>query len=753
MGTVTAAYACSAATEQVQLKEVSVRSALAPTLPDCRGYEQVSPVDKNGVDALGTASAVEASPSGNGVLFFAISPFPGTVGAGQLPTYLSTRETAGSGWSTQGIEALAPAAAVEQVVGVTEDLSKSIVKVGSPQSAPPCEPLVVVCGLRNEINAYIHDDASGTFEFLAALGNHEVGFAGAGASGSRILFETNAKLTAAASAGTVNLYEWNAAEPRSERISLAGVLPNGTAPKMGSNAGPAGPAVGPAGRPFLPEAMWRFYTQDTISEDGSRIFFTSSATGRIYMREPETGKSVQISGTSEGPLREEEESGKPVETEPAFWRGATRNGSFVYYTEAGELFRFDVEKFVDSNEPEEAALAEAREQITIGAEGVLGLAGFSEEGDAYIYLVAPGVLAANENGNKEKAAKGGANLYEWHEGVLTFIVTLRAAESGQQRDEPDWRGWTNNLLEATGPAGGQKSSRVSGDGRYLLFSSTRQLTKYNNAGNAEFYLLDGAKPLSTDDPLCVSCNPMDVSASKGAYLTKRNIALVAEPPSRNGLMTHNLSVDGRRVFFETEEALIPGDANMRSDVYEWEADGEGSCESERQDGGCLYLISTGQGLEGAYFGDASSNGDDVFFFTRQPGLVGQDQDNNVDAYDAHVEGGIPSQYPAAPIAPCEDETECRENVSGESPAFGAPASTTLYGVGNLVQAPSPPSATPAPHIAETRAEKLAKALRACRTKSKVGRTSCERAVRKRYGPVRRKNKISGAKDGKGGRRR
>jgi hypothetical protein len=69
-------------------------------------------------------------------------------------------------------------------------------------------------------------------------------------------------------------------------------------------------------------------------------------------------------------------------------------------------------------------------------------------------------------------------------------------------------------------------------------------------------------------------------------------------------------------------------------VYEWEAYGEGSCASIAQDGGCLYLISSGTSSEQSYFGDASANGNDVFFFTRQA-LAPTDDDDLVDVYDAH----------------------------------------------------------------------------------------------------------------------
>ena len=110
----------------------------------------------------------------------------------------------------------------------------------------------------------------------------------------------------------------------------------------------------------------------------------------------------------------------------------------------------------------------------------------------------------------------------------------------------------------------------------------------------------------------------------------------------------------------------------------------GSCERTSasfsdSSGGCLYLISTGQSAQPSYFGDASTDGTDVFFFTRQS-LVGQDQDENYDVYDARVNGGIAAQNPAAVGA------VHRRNVSHPPeapPVFGVPSSTTITGDGNL----------------------------------------------------------------------
>ncbi len=229
--------------------------------------------------------------------------------------------------------------------------------------------------------------------------------------------------------------------------------------------------------------------------------------------------------------------------------------------------------------------------------------------------------------------------------------------------------------------------------------------------------------------MCVSCDPSGAPAVSNAYLTDANGDLTASPASRNAFWTHNLSNDGSRVFFQTEEALVPEDANGQMDVYEWEHKGEGSCERSdasfsESDGGCLYLISTGQSAQPSYFGDASADGNDVFFFTRQS-LVSQDLDLNVDVYDARVDGGIATQNPPPPPEPCAEEA-CRL-ATDAPPVLGVPSSSTITGSGNPIP---PPVAKPKP---ATRAQKLARALKACRKQLREKRRGCEARARKRYG--------------------
>jgi hypothetical protein len=693
-----AAYAQAEGCPNEQLRR---QDGYALGLPDCRAYEQVSPVDKNFTDALGESDIVQSSASGDGVTFFSGAPFPGVLSATSIPLYLSTR--ADGEWSTQGlVPSTIPRSLSQQgnasVLSLTEDLSEAIVN-----TEPGLEG-----GMASGGYSYLRDNATGSFWLLAPGAAR---FADATMNDSRIIFEDTANELVPGvrdETGIPYLYEWNASRPPGQELSLAGVLPNGEAPMDGSVAGPGGPALGR----HTGGSTGEFYTQDTISADGSRIFFSDVGTGQIYMREPEAARTIPVSAG----------------IEPAYWRAATVDGSMVFYTEGEELYRFNVNKFEEGKKPELEALAEAREALTSGAAGVLGTLGIATENGSYVYFVATGVLASNENGNKEKAEVGEGNLYEWHDGETIFVALLSTEDL---YDEYNWRDFykANSVVA---PATGEKSSRVTPDGKTVLFTSQKRLTAYDNAGQGELYLYGATGGRLT----CVSCNPSGAPATSEAYLAGNPLSGGGE--SRNAFLTRNLAEDGSRVFFQTDEALVPQDTNGQADVYEWEREGAGGPDGcsrssatfgEGSDG-CLYLISTGESGNPSYFGDASASGDDVFFFTRQS-LVGQDRDENYDIYDARVAGGIIAQSPLPQVG-CTEEGCLDPAVS--SPVLTAPSSTTFTGVGNLAPAPEgkPKSLT--------RAQKLARALKVCGKRSRKTRVACEARARKRYGkrPARKR---------------
>ena len=142
----------------------------------------------------------------------------------------------------------------------------------------------------------------------------------------------------------------------------------------------------------------------------------------------------------------------------------------------------------------------------------------------------------------------------------------------------------------------------------------------------------------------------------------------------------SLSADGNRLFFESFESLLPRDANEAMDVYEWQrAAGAEECDAKGAElyvpssGGCLSLISSGQGESDSEFADASPDGSDVFIRTASS-LVPQDP-GQVDVYDAREGGGFPPFVPKAPcvggILPAPSALARRlQAVATQSPSSG-----------------------------------------------------------------------------------
>ena len=81
------------------------RADAAAVLPDHRGYELVSPSDKNGGDVISGSRRTRAATSGNAAGFLALTAFGDAIGTGVATDYMSVRtaKAGTSGWSTHAI--------------------------------------------------------------------------------------------------------------------------------------------------------------------------------------------------------------------------------------------------------------------------------------------------------------------------------------------------------------------------------------------------------------------------------------------------------------------------------------------------------------------------------------------------------------------------------------------------------------------------------------------------------------------------
>jgi DNA-binding beta-propeller fold protein YncE len=644
----------------------ALRTGHGFSLPDCRAYEQASPIDKHGAHALTSRHFAAAATDGNAVTFIATAGLQTTGGESRPYPVLARRGA--SGWSTNGLIPLLPPGHGARLAGWDSNLTTT---VSTDDSAG---------------TFYIGDTAAGTWASAPFSGpalNFLVSVPAFSDDPEHFLVSDEAALTPDAVDGKPNLYAYDHGS-----LSLAGRIPAFPATSCDDDGGPAcvtpsnGALAGTyrvSGNQSVPDVP----AVNTISGDGSRIVFTELGSGRIYLREDGT-RTVQVSAS-------QATSPDPNGHKPAAWMGSSHDGKTIYFAscekltddstavstaanECGSNQGSDLYAY-DADTGELTDLTVDNESDPKGAD-VQNVIGISPDGSD-LYFGANGRLAPGAPGGNCNGTNGACELYLIHDGGAPVDVgTVSGADL--RRSEQDIQ-----------PA------RIADDGT-LLLASRRQLTSYDNFGPTcgssgtdpgpgrcqELYRYRPGDPLLT----CISCSPIGGTAVGDAELTLSDGAAgVAEPP-QTFISTQNLSADGNRVFFSTPDALVPADSNgdggcitrdsaaaafrfACTDVYEWEAEGTGSCDSAAENGGCLYLLSSGTSSNRSFFVDASASGDDVFIRTLDR-LVPQDQDNLYDVYDARVGGGFAYQHPVSP-PPCGSAEQCRGAGTATPPRNGA----------------------------------------------------------------------------------
>lgn len=339
--------------------------------------------------------------------------------------------------------------------------------------------------------------------------------------------------------------------------------------------------------------------------------------------------------------------------------GVAEDGGRIFYVEGGNLYAFDVG---------------TKEAIPFAESGDATVVNVSADGTA-AYFVSPTVLTGEEaNPNGAKAQAGKENLYLSEEGSLRFVGTVTDRDVEGDVNEIGGLGlWTAVIGKGNL---GKDPSRTTPDGSVLLFESQADLTGYDPEGHTEVYRY-GAGELT-----CLSCSPTRTPASGDASLESFLAGGATESSFSVFGYVPNLRSDGSRAFFQTPEPLVLADTDGRQDVYEWEEAGVGSCEEE---GGCVYLISSGASAHNDFLYAVSDSGDDVFFRTRDL-LTGSDAETTTSIYDARVDGGFPEE----PAEICQGEG-CRPQLT-PPPLLPGPATGPQGSDGNV----SEPKAKPCP---------------------------------------------------------
>src|ERR1700689_2885240 len=131
-----------------QLESAGHPEGVATQLPDCGAYEQVTPVDKNGTNPGGGVDEVQASPSGNGIVFPVPANMPGA-SSGEVPSFFLASRGA-EAWSDQGILMARSPLGAGFLVGWSEDLSVAVNLIREATGS--------------SFGVYLRDSATGTFQ-------------------------------------------------------------------------------------------------------------------------------------------------------------------------------------------------------------------------------------------------------------------------------------------------------------------------------------------------------------------------------------------------------------------------------------------------------------------------------------------------------------------------------------------------------------------------------------------------------------
>jgi hypothetical protein len=313
--------------------------------------------------------------------------------------------------------------------------------------------------------------------------------------------------------------------------------------------------------------------------------------------------------------------------------GISKEGKRVFYLQGGNLFAFDTE-------------TEAK--IPFSTSGDITLVNVAEDGTR-AYFVSSSVLTGepNPNGEVAKAGKEGEqNLYFSEEGQISFVgrVTKRDVEGEKRPILGQISGLGLWLDGFQFRAPDIDPSRATPSGLILLFESRANLTGFDSNGFAQVYRYDSAQNRLD----CLSCSPTGTPPTHDASLQSFAEGQPSLIPASHHAKIPNQSPDGARAIFQTAEPLVVGDTDELLDVYEWEEEGVGSCETK---GGCVYLISGAHSSSPDFLFAMSSSGNDVFFRTTDL-LLPRDKETTLSIYDARVEGGFPEPEPKSE---CEGE--------------------------------------------------------------------------------------------------
>jgi hypothetical protein len=506
--------------------------ASALTLPDGRGWEMVSPIEKNGGEipppgAIFGGGVFQAAADGNSVTYSSQASFADPQAASSAGQYISRR--AAAGWATENVTIPAAAGAFGDAPdGVpyqlfSEGLDRGLIAAPRRCAGAPCP------------RGYdLRTSAGGGL--LPSVEEPDLRFAGADPGLGQVVLSTCAALTpdatqapaapAACDPTQTNLYAWSGGGLR-----LVNILP-------GDVVGTPGATLASQGR--------------AVSADGSRIYFEEA--GDLYLRE--AGRTVQVDAA-------------PAVGGGASFQTASADGAVAFFTKAEHLYRY-------------AAIGATTTDLTPGG-GVLGVLGASADGSYLYYLTATGLVLAHAGQVSAVAAAADATNYPPATGTarvaaggtLAFVASapLKAGFDNAGRPEVYVYSPATATLACAScnprglrPIGGAGIPGARANGSGPTATDVYKPRALSAAGDRLFF--DSADALVSEDTN--SRNDVyewDAYGVGGCPRLVGCVALISSGRSAEGATFVDASADGSDVFFTTDGSLVPSDPGA-DDLYD-----------------------------------------------------------------------------------------------------------------------------------------------------------------------------------------
>jgi hypothetical protein len=504
----------------------------APLLADGRGWEMVSPVEKNGGQiqgpgAISGGGVFQAAAGGGAVTYSSSASFgPEAQGAPRASQYLSSRSQAG--WATQNITAPTLSGSYgAEPDGVPYQLFSSDLATALLLDGRRCGK-----GEACPLGYSLRRSSDGALSFSPEAPGLQL--EGAAPDLRHVVFSTCAALTPEATeiAGVggscdpaeTNLYEWSAAglslinEPAEHgaRLAARAAAISADGSRVYFTAGEDGPiGLREAGRPpkFIADTVGGAGAFQAASADGSLAFYTIG--GDLY-------RYAALTEAISGPLAGEVDG----------VLGASADGSHIYYASAQGIFLWDEGTITEVAPGPGAAQAGDFPPAT-------GTARVSADG-THLAFLSSAELSDYEN-------RGDSEVYLYSAATAT-LTCVSCNPTGERPRGP------SSIPGAVADGSGSEATRLykprvlSADGARLFFDSEDALAVQDTDNRPDVYEWEAGGSGSCGRPAgCVN--------------------LISSGRAAGGASFLDASEGGSDVFFLTDGSLVPSDPGG-ADIYD-----------------------------------------------------------------------------------------------------------------------------------------------------------------------------------------